>query len=70
MLTVILTLQEDYWHHRSRPKGDIDVHYGTDVEGTAFAPHESDDPLGSSNWNMEVSLPFRSLAGSCLLSSL
>lgn len=37
------------------PKGKLSVEYGNDLEGTCFAPRDSQDPLGGSAWNLQVS---------------
>jgi hypothetical protein len=48
-------MQAEYWRRRKHRTTDIThVQYGTDVEGTAFASPDSQDPLGSSPWNMRV----------------
>lgn len=47
------TAEALYWKEREgRPGRECTVEYGNDVEGTAFCPG---DPLGSSNWNLNVS---------------
>ena len=48
-------LQAEYWRRRKHRATDVThVQYGNDVEGTAFASPDSQDPLGSGPWNMRV----------------
>jgi len=51
-------VQAEYWRRRTtrtEKNGETHVEYGNDVEGTAFCDTDSNDPLGSSPWNMRVS---------------
>ena len=50
-------LQEAYWRHHAAAKAGVEVEYGNDVEGTAFAPRDLACPLGSSAWNLAVRAP-------------
>lgn len=49
-----MCLQADYWRQMLGSDNPL-IEYGNDVEGTAFCSADSNDPLGSSSWNLQAS---------------
>ena len=49
--------QAEYWRTRSEPESTW-VEYGNDVEGSGFckAGKDARDPLGKTDWNLQVLL--------------
>lgn len=58
-------LEEEFWHEITNGKIES-VEYACDIEGSAFSS-STGDPLGQSNWNLKVIIPFSSI---CFLSFL
>lgn len=48
-----MSLQADYWRQMLGSDNPL-IEYGNDVEGTAFCSADSNDPLGSSSWNLQA----------------